>query len=67
MAPKTSIATLDPPGLEIRRPIAFYYASDHLGSPRAITRPIDNVFGAWRWDDVDPFGANLPNGEPAQG
>ncbi len=59
------IATLRPTGSGNPPPIAVYYVHpDHLGSPRAITRPIDNVF-VWRWDNVDPFGANPPNENPA--
>ena len=59
------IATLRPTGSGNPPPIAIYYVHpDHLGSPRAITRPSDNVF-LWRWDNVDPFGANLPNENPA--
>ena len=59
------IATLRPTGSGNPPPIAIYYVHpDHLGSPRAITRPADNAF-MWRWDNVDPFGANLANENPA--
>jgi len=59
------IATLRPTGSGTPPPIAIYYVHpDHLGSPRAITRPSDNAF-VWRWDDVDPFGANTANENPA--
>ncbi len=42
----------------------FYVHADHLGSPRAITRPSDNQV-VWRWDNTDPFGANLANENPS--
>ncbi len=59
------IATLRPTGSGTPPPIAIYYVHpDHLGSPRAVTRPSDNAF-LWRWDNVDPFGANLPNENPS--
>jgi len=35
-----------------------------LGTPRAITRPSDNAV-VWKWENSDPFGANLPNEDPA--
>ena len=38
--------------------------ADHLGSPRAVTRPSDNAI-MWRWDNTDPFGANAANENPA--
>jgi RHS repeat-associated protein len=37
---------------------------DHLGTPRAITRPADNAV-VWKWDNTDPFGANLPSENPS--
>ena len=41
-----------------------YVHADHLGTPRAITRPSDNAV-VWKWDNTDPFGANLPNEDPS--
>jgi len=35
-----------------------------LGTPRAITRPSDNAV-VWKWENADPFGANLPNENPS--
>ncbi len=35
-----------------------------MGSPRAITRPSDNAT-VWKWENTDPFGANLPNENPS--
>jgi RHS repeat-associated protein len=59
------IATLRPTGTGTPTPIAVYYVHpDHLGTPRAITRPSDNLF-MWRWDNTDPFGNSLPNENPA--
>ncbi|MCE2722572.1 MAG: RHS repeat-associated core domain-containing protein [Betaproteobacteria bacterium] len=42
----------------------YYVQTDHLNTPRAITRPSDNAV-IWRHDNVDPFGANLPNENPS--
>jgi RHS repeat-associated protein len=59
------VATLRPTGSGNPPPIAIYYVHpDHLGSPRAVTRPSDNQL-MWRWDNTDSFGANLPNENPA--
>ena len=38
--------------------------ADHLGSPRAITRPSDDAI-LWRWDNDEPFGNNAANENPA--
>ena len=38
--------------------------ADHLGTPRAITRPSDNQ-KVWEWSNTEPFGANLPNEDPS--
>jgi RHS repeat-associated protein len=38
--------------------------ADHLGMPRAITRPSDNQV-VWKWDAIDPFGNNPPNENPS--
>jgi RHS repeat-associated protein len=60
------VATLRPTGIGgIPTPINTYYVhADHLGSGRAVTRPSDNKL-MWQWDNLDPFGANLPNENPA--
>ena len=59
------IATLRPTGTGTPTPIAIYYVhADHLGSPRAVTRPADNQV-MWRWDNSDPFGNNAANENPA--
>ena len=59
------IATLRPTGgTGTPTPIDIYYVhADHLGSPRAVTRPSDNAI-MWRWDNTDPFGANAANENP---
>jgi RHS repeat-associated protein len=41
----------------------FYVHSDHLRTPRKITRPSDNGL-MWRWDP-DTFGSMAPNSNPA--
>ncbi len=60
------VATLRPTGATgTPTPINVYYVlADHLGSPRAVVRPSDNQF-VWRWDNTDPFGANVANENPA--
>jgi RHS repeat-associated protein len=40
----------------------FYTHSDHLNTPRKISRPDDNTV-VWRWD-ADPFGAAPANDDP---
>ncbi|MDH5255528.1 MAG: hypothetical protein OEW72_06375, partial [Gammaproteobacteria bacterium] len=59
------VATLRPTGGGgSPTPVHVYYVhADHLGSPRAVTRPADNVI-MWRWDNSDPFGTNAPNENP---
>lgn len=59
------VATLRPTGIGNPTPIAVYYVhADHLGSPRVVTRPSDNAI-VWQWDNIDPFGANAANENPA--
>lgn len=60
------VATLRPTGAGgIPTPVNIYYVhADHLGSARAVTRPSDNKL-MWQWDNLDPFGANLPDESPA--
>ena len=60
------VATLRPTGATgIPTPVSIYYVhADHLGSTRAVTRPSDNKI-MWQWDNLDPFGANLSNENPA--
>jgi RHS repeat-associated protein len=54
------VATLQPNGSSI----AIYYVhTDHLGTPRKITRPSDNGL-MWRWDP-DTFGSLAPNQNPS--
>ncbi len=40
----------------------FYIHSDHLNTPRRISRPSDDVI-MWRWDS-DPFGRSAANEDP---
>jgi RHS repeat-associated protein len=40
----------------------FYLHTDHLNTPRRITRPSDNIV-VWRWDS-DPFGTTVANEDP---
>jgi RHS repeat-associated protein len=40
----------------------YFIHPDHLNTPRVITNNVNQV--VWRWDNLDPFGANLPNENP---
>ncbi len=40
----------------------FYVYPDHLGSPRVVTDTHNQV--RWRWDNSDPFGANVASEDP---
>jgi RHS repeat-associated protein len=60
------VATLRPQPGSPTNPVqveVFYVHADHLGSPRTVTRPADNAL-MWRWDNVDPFGANAADENP---
>jgi RHS repeat-associated protein len=54
------VATLQPSGTSIT---TYYVHTDHLGTPRKITRPSDNSL-MWRWDP-DTFGSVAPNQNPS--
>jgi RHS repeat-associated protein len=41
-----------------------YVFTDHINTPRVITRATDNQM-VWRWDNADPFGVAQPNENPA--
>jgi len=53
------IATIRPNGAGVQ---VFYIHTDHLNTPRRVTRPSDNVV-VWRWDS-DPFGEAPANDNP---
>jgi hypothetical protein len=53
------VATLRPNGTGIS---VYYIHTDHLNTPRRISRPSDNVI-VWRWDS-EPFGAASANQDP---
>jgi RHS repeat-associated protein len=55
----TPVATLQPNGSGVD---LFYIHSDHLNTPRRISRPSDDVV-VWRWDS-DPFGTTAGNEDP---
>lgn len=44
--------------------VPYYIYSDHINTPRVITRSSDNMM-VWRWDQADPFGAMAPDDSPA--
>ena len=61
------VATLRPQSGSTTTPIAidiFYVHADHLGTPRAITRPTDNKV-VWSWENTEAFGNNAPNENPS--
>jgi RHS repeat-associated protein len=41
---------------------AYYVYADHLNTPREVTDQSGNA--VWRWDNSDPFGANVPDQNP---
>jgi RHS repeat-associated protein len=41
-----------------------YIYTDHLNTPRVITRASDNQI-VWRWDQADPLGVKPPNENPS--
>jgi RHS repeat-associated protein len=41
----------------------YYIYTDHIDTPRVITRASDNLI-VWRWDQVDPFGFAPANENP---
>ena len=55
----TPVATLRPNGGGVS---LFYIHTDHLNTPRRISRPSDDVI-LWRWDS-DPFGSAAANEDP---
>lgn len=55
----TPVATLRPNGGGVN---LFYVHTDHLNTPRRISKPSDNIV-VWRWDS-DPFGTSAANEDP---
>lgn len=53
------VATLQPNGTGVS---VYYVHTDHLNTPRRISRPADNVI-VWRWD-FEPFGTTAANQDP---
>jgi RHS repeat-associated protein len=53
------VATLRPNGSSVN---IFYVHTDHLNTPRKVSRPSDNKL-EWRWD-ADPFGTAAVNQNP---
>lgn len=53
------VATLRPNGGSVA---VYYVHTDHLNTPRRISRPADNVI-VWRWDS-DPFGTTAASQDP---
>ena len=40
----------------------LYIHADHLNTPRLVTNGSGTP--VWRWDQIEPFGDNLPNEDP---
>jgi RHS repeat-associated protein len=40
----------------------YFIHPDHLGTPRAISDASGTV--VWKWDQTEPFGDSVPNGDP---
>jgi RHS repeat-associated protein/uncharacterized repeat protein (TIGR02543 family) len=57
------IAVLKPNATQSTLVDSFYIHSDHLATPRKITRPSDNKV-LWTWES-EAFGNNLPNQNPS--
>lgn len=53
------VATIRPNGSGVS---VFYLHTDHINTPRRISRPSDNAI-VWRWD-ADPFGDSVANEDP---
>jgi RHS repeat-associated protein len=56
----TPVAVVQPSGTSV---VIYYVHTDHLNTPRKVTRPSDNGL-MWRWDP-DTFGSLQPNPNPA--
>ncbi|MGQ0543735.1 MAG: Ig-like domain-containing protein [Betaproteobacteria bacterium] len=58
----TVVGDLPPPPPPPPSTQAYYFIHvDHLNTPRMITKQGQAV---WRWDQTEPFGANLPDEDP---
>ncbi len=53
----------DTPIATIKNGTAYYIYADQIDTPRVITDT--NNLMVWRWDQTDPFGATLPDENPA--
>lgn len=52
----------DIPVIVITQNANFYIHSDQLNTPREITNQSGTI--VWKWENTDPFGANLANDDP---
>ena len=57
------VAVLKPSANSGATPDIYYIHADHLGTPRKITRPIDNKV-MWSWES-EAFGNSLPDQNPS--
>ncbi|OPK46132.1 type IV secretion protein Rhs, partial [Ralstonia solanacearum] len=53
----------DTPVVTIKNATPYYIYADQIDTPRVITDT--NNLMVWRWDQTDPFGATLPDENPA--
>ncbi len=59
-----AVTTSSPVTVTVTARAALYFIHpDHLNSPRVITNQAQQV--VWRWDNDDPFGANMANQNPS--
>jgi RHS repeat-associated protein len=51
-------------GITVKSAVAqmYFIHPDHLNTPRAVSDASANV--VWRWDQTEPFGDSVPNGDP---
>jgi uncharacterized protein RhaS with RHS repeats len=59
---RTGSANTQPPTLQVTTEV-FQVYSDHINTPRLITRATDQSI-VWRWEATEPFGMTQPNANP---
>ena len=57
-------STSNPVAISVTAAMAqmYFIHTDHLNTPRVIEDQHQNV--VWRWDNTEPFGDSVPNGDP---
>jgi RHS repeat-associated protein len=59
----TRVVTVSPNAAPPTTAQTYYIHTDHLNTPRVISNAGQQV--VWRWDNLDPFGANVPDENPS--